>query len=200
MYHLALQDRVRNNPFAVLGSHARQPNHLLIFLPINKDIGRELMPANVRNEQDACASGPRVISIADKPQRSKVSLQFPLNQRRCDSASRVSSLVRAEKNHVVELTRPRGHAGFLADLARVVLCVGCAVDELMDQVGDVCLRDRVHKGECGQDEDGCWLIRLDFFAVVVWRLEIGRGYHVSLSTSVSHLNEEYPSAGKRTYS
>lgn len=97
-----------------------------------------------------------------------MSLEFAFNQGRCDSTSRVSSRVRAEKNYVVELARPRGHAGFLADLARVVLCVRCAIEELMDQGGNICLRDRVHKNECGQDEDGCWLIRLDFCAVVVW--------------------------------
>jgi hypothetical protein len=80
----------------MLRPHTGKPNHLLVLLPINKHISRKFVPAQMRNEKDAYATRPRIICITIKPQWPKMALEFAFYQRRCNSAARISSSVRAE--------------------------------------------------------------------------------------------------------
>lgn len=96
MNNLPLKNSVLNNALAMLRPHTRKPNHLLVLLAIDQNIRRELVPADMRYEEDAHPADPGVIRIPVESQRTELSLQLALDEWRCDTTARISASVRAQ--------------------------------------------------------------------------------------------------------
>lgn len=78
LHNLPLQDRKPHEILAILWPHPRNPDALVrlapwpLRAPINHHVGGILVPADVANEVNAAAAGPRIVEVALEAERAQV--------------------------------------------------------------------------------------------------------------------------------
>lgn len=68
--------------------------------PVNHDVGRELVPADMADEVDAHAAGPRVVHVAVEAQRAEVAFELAFEQGRRLPAAGVAGALGAHEDEV----------------------------------------------------------------------------------------------------
>lgn len=64
MNHLPLKESILDHTLTMLRSDSGQPDQLLLFLAIDQNIGRELVPTDMGHEEDAYAAWSLVVRVA----------------------------------------------------------------------------------------------------------------------------------------
>lgn len=156
-------------------SHTRPCRTDRVRAPVDHDVGRELVPADMADEVDAHAARPRVVHVPVQAQRPEVAFELAFEQGSRLPAARVAGALGAHEDEVfvrAGARLERGGGGGLWGLWRGSVegrgCCGGWGDVVVYELGDCGGGDVVDEGEGGEEEDGCG-------AVGGWRGLVGVG-------------------------